>query len=114
MIPKERTLALYEQVGKDEYDVKEVIKFLKLHPRLVLSIETLDMIWDGLLQAANDFHRAVIVNPQDDALEDKAEMVRYYKKIFYNNIVIREIYANCNYLPEFCKKENLLPIIPDS
>jgi hypothetical protein len=100
LISKKRALALYEQVAKDESDVKEVLNTLRFHPRCVLSIETLNMIWDGMLQAANDFHRAVVVNPKSDDIPEKASLVRYYKKIFFNNVVYREIYCGSSYLPD--------------
>jgi hypothetical protein len=100
LISKTKALELYDQVAKDESDVKEAINRLRIHPRCVLSIETLDMIWDGLLMAANDFHREVLADPLSDAMVPKAELVRYYKKVFFNNVVFREVYCNCSYLPD--------------
>jgi hypothetical protein len=76
---------------------------LKYHPRSVQSIETLDMIWDYLLQSANEFYRTLLRNPLDDSLVDKATSVRYLRKLFFNNVVFREIYYGCSYLPNLAK-----------
>jgi len=100
LLDKEASLALYEQVAKDEQTVKEVINKLKLNPLYVLSIETLDMIWESLLKAANDFHLAVIRDPMSDQLIDQASLVRYLRNIFFDNIVYRKIYCNSSYLPD--------------
>jgi hypothetical protein len=106
LISKTKALELYDQVAKDESDVKEAINRLRIHPRCVLSIETLDMIWDRLLMAANDFHREVLADPLSDAMVPKAELVRYYKKVFFNNVVFREVYYNCSYLPDLSEYAN--------
>ena len=100
LLDKEASLALYEQVAKDEQTVKEVINKLKLNPLYVLSIETLDMIWESLLKAANDFHLAVIRDPMSDQLTGKASLVRYLRNVFFDNIVYRKIYCNSSYLPD--------------
>jgi hypothetical protein len=100
LLDRQQALALYEQVAKDEKIVKEVINKLKIYPMYVQSIETLDMIWDSLLQAANDFHMAVIRNPMSDQLTGKASLVRYLKNIFFDNIVYRKIYRNSGFLPD--------------
>lgn len=103
VVPKKKVLALYSQVGKDEKDVKEVLDFLKLHPRYVMSIETLQMIWENLMLSIDDFHLTLINNPHDPAIIEKAESVRYYRKLFFNNVVFREIYCGCSFLPDLTK-----------
>jgi hypothetical protein len=100
LISRSKALALYEQVAKDEANVKEVLTIIKFHPRCVLSMETLDMIWDGMLKAANEFYKAVLKNPKSDDMVPKALLVRYYKKLFFNNIVYREVYCGSSYLPD--------------
>lgn len=100
VLDKEETLVLYKQVAKDEKIVKEVINKLKLNPMYVLSIETLDIIWESLLKAANDFHLAVIRDPMSDQLTGKASLVRYLRNVFFDNIVYRKIYCNSSYLPD--------------
>ena len=103
MIDKNQTLALFEQVNKDEHDVKEVLSILQDHPRSVVSIDTLVMIWDRFLKSTNDFFREIIVDPTSDALLAKASLVRYHKRIFFDNIVLRDIYYGCSFLPDFSK-----------
>ena len=99
MLNKNKVLALYEQVAQDEKTVKEVIEKLKRTPYYILSIETLDMIWERLLKAATDFHLTVIGDPTSDQLTGKASLVRYLRNIFFDNIVYRKVYCGSSNLP---------------
>jgi hypothetical protein len=103
VLSKKKVLKLYSQVGKDEKDVKEVLDFLKQHPRYVMSIDVLQMIWERLMLSIDDFHHTLINNPHDPAIVKKAESVRYYRKLFFNNVVFREIYCGCSFLPDLTK-----------